>query len=66
MDRVERALAEFNARRNSSESSRIDALLDIEQLSDARVMPFLLQLAINIHETFGRSARRLLSTWNLQ
>ncbi len=50
MDHVEQALAEFNARRNSSASSKIDALLDIEQLSDARVMPFLLQVAINIRE----------------
>jgi hypothetical protein len=50
MDHVEQALAEFNARRNSSASSKIDALLDIEQLSDARVMPFLLQVAINSPE----------------
>jgi hypothetical protein len=50
MDHVEQALAEFNARTRSSASSKIDALLDIEQLSDACVMPFLLQVAINIHE----------------
>jgi hypothetical protein len=50
MDHVEQALAEFNARRNSSASSRIDALLDLGQLSDVRVMPFLLQVAIDIHE----------------
>ncbi len=50
MDDVELALAEFNARGNSSASSKIDTLLDIEQLSDARVTPFLLQVAINSHE----------------
>jgi hypothetical protein len=50
MDHIGQALAEFNARRSSSASSKLDALLDVEQLSDVRVMPFLLQLAIDIHE----------------
>ncbi len=45
MDHVDRALAEFDARRNSSAPSKIDALLEVEHLSDARVVPFLIQVA---------------------
>src|SRR4051812_25412653 len=51
MDHVERTMAEFNARRNSSARSKIDALLDIEQLTESRVLAFLLNVAIDTRET---------------
>ncbi len=45
MDQVDRALAEFDARRSSSAPSKIDALLEVKHLPDARVVPFLIQVA---------------------
>jgi hypothetical protein len=50
MDQVERALTEFNARRTASVLSKIDALLDLEQLSHPRVLTFLLEVASSSHE----------------
>jgi hypothetical protein len=50
MDQVDRAMVEYNARSNASAPSKIDALLDLEQLSDARVVPFLVQVAVNVCE----------------
>jgi hypothetical protein len=45
MDPVDLALAEFQTRRDSSAPSKIDALLEVEHLSDARVVPLLIQVA---------------------
>jgi hypothetical protein len=50
MDQVEQALAEFDARGTASVLSKIDALLDIEQLSHPRVLTFLLQVASSSNE----------------
>jgi hypothetical protein len=50
MDDVEQALAEFTARRHSSAASKMDALLSIEGFSEPRVLPFLLQVAVDMQE----------------
>ena len=50
MEYVERGLAEFTARRHSSAASKMDALLRIDGLSDPRVLPFLLQVAVDVQE----------------
>jgi hypothetical protein len=50
MEHVERTLAEFTARRHSPATSRIDVLLRIEEFSDPRVLPFLLQVVVDIQE----------------
>jgi hypothetical protein len=50
MDHVERAMMEYDARNNASAPSKIDALLELQQFSDPRVVPFLVQVAVDVHE----------------
>jgi HEAT repeat protein len=50
MDHVGRALAQFNQRRKLSATSKIKALLNIQELEDPRVLPFLLYVAADTDE----------------
>jgi hypothetical protein len=50
MEHLAQALAEFTARRHSSAASKMDALLRIEGFSDPRVLPFLLQVVVDVQE----------------
>ena len=50
MEDVEQALAEFTARRHSPAPSKMDVLLRIEGFSEPRVLPFLLQVAVDVQE----------------
>jgi HEAT repeat protein len=50
MDHVEWALAQFDQRRRLSAISKIDALLNIEEIEDPRVLPFLLHVAADTDE----------------
>ena len=50
MEHVEQALVEFTARRHSSAASKMDVLLRIEGLSEPRVLPFLLQVVVDVQE----------------
>jgi len=42
MDKVEQLFEQFRARTNSSAASKLDVLLDLDRLSDPRLVPFLL------------------------
>jgi hypothetical protein len=42
MDRVERLIETFRAPSNSSVTSKLNTLMDLERLPDPRVIPFLL------------------------
>ncbi len=44
MDQVERLIGAFRARVTSGAASKLDVLMDLERLRDARIVPFLLQL----------------------
>jgi hypothetical protein len=44
MDDVERLIEAFRARSTWSVLSKLDALLDLEQLDDPRIVPFLLHV----------------------
>jgi hypothetical protein len=44
MDEVVRLIEAFRARATSSAVSKLDVLIDIERLCDARIVPFLLQV----------------------
>ncbi len=44
MDEAERLIETFKARAASSVPSKLDALMDVERLSDARIVPFLLHV----------------------
>ena len=50
MEHVEQALAEFTARRHSPAPSKMDVLLRIAGASEPRVLPFLLQVAVDVQE----------------
>jgi hypothetical protein len=50
MDEVDRLIETFRARATSAARSKIDVLLDLERLSDPRVVPFLLDLLADRHE----------------
>src|SRR5436305_13749465 len=43
MDKVEELFEQFRARTNSSAASKLDVLLDLDRLSDPRLVSFLLQ-----------------------
>jgi hypothetical protein len=51
MDPFEQLVNVYQTRAAASARSRIDALLDIEQLRDPRVVPFLLEVMADRHET---------------
>ena len=50
MDDVERLIEAFRARSTGSVLSKLDALLDLEQLDDPRIVPFLLHVLADQHE----------------
>lgn len=50
MDEVGRLIETFSARATSSVRSKIDVLLDLERLRDARVVPFLLDVLADQRE----------------
>src|SRR5438445_1246803 len=50
MDGVERLIEAFRARSRWSVLSKLDALLDLEQLDDPRIVPFLLHVLADQHE----------------
>ena len=50
MDEVGRLIETFRARATSSVRSKIDVLLDLERLRDARVVPFLLDVLADQRE----------------
>src|SRR5207253_10479495 len=50
MDDVERLIEAFRARSRWSVLSKLDALLDLEQLDDPRIVPFLLHVLADQHE----------------
>src|SRR5258707_13729619 len=50
MDDVERLIEAFRARSTSSALSKLDALLDLEQLDDPRIVPFLLHVLADQRE----------------
>src|SRR5260221_6799774 len=50
MDDVERLIEAFRARSTRSVLSKLDALLDLEQLDDPRIVPFLLHVLADQRE----------------
>src|SRR5260221_14170778 len=50
MDDVERLIEAFRARSTRSVLSKLDALLDLEQLDDPRILPFLLHVLADQRE----------------
>src|SRR5712692_2547197 len=50
MDEVERLIEAFGARATWSVLSKTDALLDIEQLDDPRIVPFLINVLADLRE----------------
>src|ERR1700682_153711 len=50
MDDVERLIEAFRARSTWSVLSKLDALLDLEQLDDPRIVPFLLHVLADQRE----------------
>src|ERR1700680_3639550 len=50
MDDVERLIEAFRARSTRSVLSKLDALLDLEQLDDRRIVPFLLRVLADQRE----------------
>src|SRR4051794_16215039 len=44
MDKVEQLFERFRARTNSSAASKLDVLLDLDRLTDPRLVPFLLHV----------------------
>ena len=50
MDDVERLIEAFRARSTRSVLSKLDALLDLEQLDDPRIVPFLLRVLADQRE----------------
>src|SRR5437879_5669400 len=55
MDDVERLIEAFRARSRWSVLSKLDALLDLEQLDDPRIVPFLLHVLADQREPTRRS-----------
>jgi hypothetical protein len=47
MDDVERLIVAFKARSARSVASKLDALLDLEQLDDQRIVPFLVHVLVD-------------------
>src|SRR5258708_20551973 len=50
MDEAERLIEAFKARAASPVASKLDALIDLERLGDARIVPFLLHVLADEHE----------------
>jgi HEAT repeat protein len=50
MDQVQQLIAKFRTRARASARSKLDALMDLERLSDPRVLPFLLELVAEPQE----------------
>jgi hypothetical protein len=51
MDELDRLVNLYHSRASSSVKSRLDVMLDIERLRDARVVPFLLGVVADRHES---------------
>ena len=51
MDAFQRLVNVYHTRASASAKSRLDVLLDIEQLRDPRVVPFLLEIVADPHES---------------
>lgn len=50
MDEAERLMKAFKARAGSPVASKLDALMDLERLGDARIVPFLLNVLADERE----------------
>jgi hypothetical protein len=50
MDQVQQFIAEFRTRARFSGASKLDVLMDVERLSDPRVLPFLLDVLSDAQE----------------
>jgi HEAT repeats len=51
MDELQRLVDVYRARSSSSAKSKLDVLMDIERVRDPRVVPFLLKLVEDRHES---------------
>src|SRR5215472_3466779 len=50
MDEADRLMRGFRARATSSVASKLEALIDIEQITDLRIVPFLLEVLADQRE----------------